>query len=134
MNIVVIDKSSTVRLKIEELLLNVGSDTSDLKFDIELFENASDALECIKECEVDLVFSSIETIGIDGISFVESLLAYDASFISRLFIVTAQTQTENIEEIRDVGAKRFIKKPINEEHFNHFIIPEINKVIRKESV
>lgn len=131
MNIIIIDKSITVRLKIEELLQAMDSEIFNFDLDILSYENATEALEHIQDYDIDLVFSSIETIGMDGISFVESLLSYDPSFASRLFIVTSQTNTENFEDIKGVGAKRFIKKPINEEYFNHFIIPEVNKVIRK---
>ena len=35
-----------------------------------------------------------------------------------------------MEEIKGVGAKRFIKKPINEEHFKHFVLPEIHKILK----
>lgn len=125
MNIIIVDASSTVRTKIEELLLNM--DFSDL--DVNLFENAEEALDYSRDNEIDLIFSAIETEGMDGLSFVESLLNDNPKYVSRLFIVTSQKNTPNMEEIKDIGAKRFIPKPINEEYFNHFVKQEIAKVI-----
>ena len=126
MKILVLDASGTVRNKIYNIL-----ESLDIGFlDIELFEDGSQALDYIKDNDVDLVFSGIETIGLDGISFVDILLRDNPKLVSKLFIVTSQTNTENFYEMKGVGAKRFIKKPINEEYFKHFVIPEINKVLR----
>jgi len=125
MNIIVVDASSTVRSKIEELLL--AMDFEDL--DIQTFSNASDALDYSRDTDIDLIFSAIETEGLDGVSFVESLLNDNPKYVSHLFIVTSQKNTENMLEIKDIGAKRFIPKPINEEYFNHFVKQEIDKII-----
>lgn len=129
MKIVILDNSTTVCLKIEELLEEMAQESDDLDLDINIYENAAEALEFIKENEMDLVFSSIETEPIDGVSFVESLLVSNPQYKSKLFIVTSQSRTDHFEEIKDVGAKRFIRKPINEDYFKHHIIPEVNKVI-----
>ena len=125
MTIIVLDASVTVRTKIQDLLLDMDSES----LDIELYEDAREALEFIRSNEVGLIFSSIETVGMDGISFVDMLLRDNPQLSSRLFIVTSQTHNENIEGIKDAGAKRFIKKPINEEYFKHFVIPEIKKLL-----
>jgi len=125
MNILIVDASLTVRSKIEELLLKM--DLVDI--DIESFFNAEDALEYSRDVNIDLIFSSIETEGIDGLTFVESLLNDNPNYVSRLFIVTSQKHTNMLEEIKDIGAKRFIPKPINEEYFNHFVKQEIHKII-----
>jgi len=126
MTIVVLDASLTVRLKIKELLLDINVD----EIDIELYEDARDALDFIRQNGSDLIFSSIETAGLDGISFVDILLTDNPNYVSKLFIVTSQHHNENIDDIKGVGAKRFIKKPINEEYFKHFIIPEIEKILK----
>ena len=127
MTIIVLDASATVRTKIEKLLLEMDSEN----LDIELFEDARDALDFIQDNGAELIFSSIETKGLDGISFVDILLRENPNYVSRLFIVTSQNHNETVEEIKGVGAKRFIKKPINETYFKHFIIPEIKKSLKK---
>jgi len=125
MTSLILDASATVRNKIHDLLLELDSE----HMDIETFEDGSEALEFIQENDVDLVFSAIETTGLDGISFVDMVLRDNPKIVSKLFIVTSQKNTENLEEMKGVGAKRFIRKPINEEHFRHFIVPEIHRII-----
>ncbi len=126
MTILVLDASVTVRTRIRELLLELDSNN----LDIELFENAEKVLDFMEDNEVDLLFSSIETFGIDGVSFVDTLLRHNPAFVSKLFIVTSQNNSDAFASIKDVGAKRFIKKPINEKYFKHFVIPEINKIFK----
>ena len=121
---VVLDASVTVQNKINDLLIEIDSE-----MDVECFENGSEALEFIQENHVDLVFSAIETTGLDGVSFVEILLRDNPKIVSKLFIVTSQKNTETLEDIKYVGAKRFIRKPINDEHFRHYIVPEIHRIL-----
>ena len=126
MNILVVDGSITVRTKIEELLMDMDFDN----LDINLFEDAEEALEYSRSNDIDLIFSSIETDGMDGLTFVDNLLRDKPKYVSKLFIVTSQKHTDSIDEIKDIGAKRFIPKPINEEYFNHFVKAEIDKILK----
>jgi len=125
--IIVLDASETVKIKIQDLL----SDMNVEDLDIELFEDANDALDYIKEYGADIIFSSIETMGLDGVSFVDILLRENPQYVSSLYIVTSQHSGDTFEEMKNVGAKKFIKKPINDEYFKHFIFPEIEKCLKK---
>lgn len=125
MYIVVVDKSKTILTKIETLLHEIGIEDLDIR----LFSDADNALDFIDENEVKLLFSSIETDGIDGITFIETVLRKDPELTSKIFIVTSQKDGENFNDIKGVGAKRFIQKPINEKHFKHFVTPEITKIL-----
>jgi len=127
MNIVVVDKSKTILTKIETLLYEIDAE----ELDVNLFNNANEALDFIDENEVKLVFSSIETDGVDGITFVDTILRKNPSLVSKLFIVTSQKDGEDFEDIKGVGAKRFIQKPINETYFKHFVTPEITKILNQ---
>jgi two-component system, response regulator YesN len=128
MTVVILDASATVRNKIHGIFDKLG--IADLN--VECFEDGSEALEFVQKNDVDLIFSAIETIGLDGISFVDIILRDKPKLVSKLFVVTSQTNTENFEDIKGVGAKRFIKKPINEEYFKHFVIPEVNKILNNK--
>jgi len=127
MTVVILDGSSTVQRKIEELLLEINIDNMD----IQPFSDGDEALEFVQNNEVDFIFSSIETEGIDGVTFVDLILRSFPKLVSRLFIVTSQKNSEQVDDIKGVGAKRFIKKPINEEYFNHFVVAEINKILHQ---
>jgi len=129
MIIIILDASSTVRAKIEDLLLEMGCNASD----VNQFEDGEKALEFNELNEADLIFSAIETEGMDGVTFVDLILRKNPNIVSKLFIVTSQVHTEHIQDIKDVGAKRFIKKPINDTSFNHFITSEINKILHSSS-
>ena len=126
MTIVILDASATVRNRIHDLLVELDSE----HLEIECFEDGSEALEYIQDNSVNLIFSGIETMGLDGVSFVDMLLRDNPKYVSKMFIVTSQKNTENFEDIKGVGAKRFIKKPINDEYFKHFVIPEIDKLLK----
>jgi len=128
--IVILDASATVRTKIQDLLFDIYSE----QLDIELYEDANDALDYIKEYGADIIFSSIETIGLDGVSFVDILLRENPKYVSSLYIVTSQNSGDNFEDMKNVGAKKFIKKPINDEYFKHFIIPEIEKSLKNDII
>ncbi len=123
MQILILDKSSIVRTKIVTLLEDIDAD-----IDTNEFENGDEAFEFISSNKVDLVFSAIETEGMDGVTFVDLVIRNNPKLISKIFIVTSQKNTEKFADIKDVGAKRFIRKPINEEFFKHFIVPEIIKI------
>jgi len=129
MTILIVDASVTVVTKIEELLL----DMSFQNLNIKTYSNAQEALEYINDYEVDLIFSSIETEGIDGITFIDLIVRNYPNYVSHLFIVTSQVDSDNFKEVKGVGAKRFIKKPINEEYFRHFVAPEIHKALKNEA-
>lgn len=126
MTIIVLDASSTVRSKIEALLLDMHFEN----IHIVLFENGRDALDFIEDNSVDLIFSALETEGLDGVTFVDLILRKDPKLVSKLFIVTSKQAAQHLEEIKYVGAKRFIQKPINEEVFKHFVTPEIDKILQ----
>ena len=125
LHIIAVDKSQTVLSKIEELLNEI--DVEEL--DIQLFNNTNDALDFLEDNEVRLVFSSIETDGVDGATFVDTILRKNPLLVSKLFIVTSQKNGENFDEIKGVGAKRFIQKPINDKAFKHFVAPEIIRIL-----
>lgn len=123
MKIVVLDDSLTVRLTIQALLeeLHVPEEC------IYLFGNGKEALQYIAENGADIIFSDINMPGMDGFEFVGKLLNLSHHFVSTLFIVSADEHMGDIANMKMIGAKRFIRKPINSRHFNHFVAPEIAK-------
>jgi len=130
MNIVILDASETSAMKTEELLndINVSS------VDIYTFDNGEDALEFIEEEGADIIFSSLELVDMDGVSFTDILLRKSPRIVSKLFITSSSKHSEHFKEVKEVGAKRFIHKPIDEKYFKHFIIPEVNKILLAKSI
>ena len=125
MNIVILDASVTARTKIEDLLLEMGVPSSD----IYAFEDGAEALDFIREDGADLIFSALEMPTMDGVSFTDLLLREYPLLVSKLFIVSSAKNSDQFAEVKEVGAKRFINKPIDEEYFRHFVAHEINKIL-----
>lgn len=129
MKIVVLDDSVTVLLTIEALLEELGVEDDDIL----TFNNGREAIDYIETKGADIIFSDIQMPGMDGFEFVDKLLTLSEHYVSTLFIVSADENFQNIRKMKNIGAKRFIRKPINSKHFNHFVGPEIAKAYEKES-
>jgi hypothetical protein len=71
--------------------------------------------------------------GLDGITFVDLLLREYPKLVSRLFIMSSSDNQDIYTEMKDVGGKRFIKNPIKDDYFRHFVIPEMEKITNKST-
>ncbi|MBV5349151.1 response regulator, partial [bacterium] len=127
MQIVVLDDSRTVLLTIHALLVELGVPDKC----ISLFSDGYNALEYIEKNGADIIFSDINMPGMDGFEFVGKLLELSQRFVSMLFIVSADEHDSDIMQMKHIGAKRFLRKPINTKHFKHFVAHEIAKVNNK---
>jgi len=123
MKIVVLDDSKTVLLMISALLEELGVEDDSIL----LFSDGHEALNYIEKHGADIIFSDINMPGMDGFEFVSRLLELSKRAVSSLFIVSADEHYGDINHMKNIGAKRFIRKPINTKHFNHFVAPEIAK-------
>lgn len=124
MRIVVLDDSKTVLLTMQVLLEDLGVQSDN----IFLFEDGYQALSYIEQNGADIIFSDINMPGMNGFEFVEKLLEVSHKFVSVLFVVSGDDTGHSVAQMKKVGGKRFIRKPINSKHFNHFVLPEINKI------
>jgi len=123
MKIIVLDDSLTVRMIIESFLEDLGVEDDE----IFSFENGHDALDFITENGADLVFSDINMPKMSGYDFAMMLFAIKPELKNRFFAISGDENRESFMKMKDNGVYRFLKKPINIEHFNHFIKPEILK-------
>jgi len=124
MKIIILDDSLTVRMIIESFLENLGV-TSDELFS---FENGYEALDHIKQYGADMVFSDINMPYMNGYEFAEILFKMHDSLKSVFFAISGEEGHEGFVKMKDNGVRRFLKKPIKVEHFNHFVRPEILKL------
>jgi CheY-like chemotaxis protein len=120
---VVLDDSLVIRLTIEAFLEDLGVEEDD----IHSFDDGMKALEFIKQNNDVLIFSDINMPKMSGIKFTDELLKMGNEYIPSLFIVSGEESLQGLKDIKDVGAKRFIKKPIDKRQFTHFVKPEIDK-------
>ncbi|MBC8238615.1 MAG: response regulator [Helicobacteraceae bacterium] len=123
MKIIILDDSFTVRMIIESFLEDLGVSDEE----IVSFENGFDALEYIQNNGADIVFSDINMPKMDGYEFAFSLFKARQDLQNSFFAISGDETRESYRKLKKIGVHRFLKKPIDSERFNHFLIPEINK-------
>ena len=123
MKIVVLDDSPTILMFIESYLEELGVDERE----VFTFESGFEALQFIKRQGADIVFSDINMPKMSGYDFARKLFIMKPKLRSSFFAISGDENRESYLRMKRNGARRFIKKPINIEHFNHFVAPEIMK-------
>ena len=124
MKIIILDDSFTVRMIIESFLEDLGVDDDE----IHSFENGFDALAHIEKEGADIVFSDIHMPKMSGYEFAFSLFKFRKDLQNSFFAISGDETRQSYREMKKNGVHRFLKKPIDGEHFNHFVVPEINKI------
>ena len=123
MKIIILDDSFTVRIIIESFLEDLGVNEEE----IVSLENGFDALEYIRNNGADIVFSDVNMPKMDGYEFASSLFKIRKDLQNSFFAISGDETRESYRKMKKIGVHRFLKKPIESDHFNHFLIPEINK-------
>ena len=124
MNVIVLDDSQTIQMIIGAHLeeLEISDD------EISSFDNGHEALAFIKENGAELIFCDINMPKMNGYEFAKSLFEFRPDLVKSFFVVSGEESGASIQKMKDAGAKRFLKKPIKENQFNHFIQQEIKKI------
>ena len=123
MKIIILDDSLTVRMIIESFLEDLGVNDDE----VFSFESDIEALEYIKDNGADIVFSDINMPKMSGYEFADSLFKTNPELRKSFFAISGDENRESYIKMKENGVQRFLKKPINLEHFNHFVEPEIIK-------
>ena len=128
MNIIIVDDSMTIRMILESHLEDLGVSEDD----IYSFESGFKALEFIYENGADMVFTDINMPIIDGYEFAQMLYVRFPQLKNAMFAISGEETKESYMKMKEIGVRRFLKKPINVEHFIHFIKPEIDKIQKRK--
>lgn len=123
MNIVILDDSFTVRMIIESLLEDLGIREDE----VHGFDNGFDALKYIEKNGVDIIFSDVNMPKMDGYEFAFKLFKMQEGIQNSFFVISGDETRESYRRMKQLGVHRFLRKPIDSEHFNHFLLQEINK-------
>jgi len=124
MKIIILDDSQTIRMIIEAHL----EELEILENEIFSFEDGYKALEFIQTHGADLVFCDMHMPKMNGVEFATILFDRRPDLIRSFFVVTAEEKSKSIQEMKEVGAKRFLKKPIDERQFNHYVKKQIVRI------
>lgn len=96
------------------------------------FENGFDALKFIYENGADIVFTDINMPMLSGHEFTQMLYIRFPQLKNAMFAISGDESKECYMQMKNIGLHRFLKKPMNVEHFIHFVKPEIEKVRKRE--
>jgi two-component system chemotaxis response regulator CheY len=120
-NILIVDDSNVIR-KVMRKTLGLTPIAFGEIFDA---EHGLQALEILKHHWVDLVFLDINMPVMDGMQFMEALRADPATKDTKVVIVSTEGSKERIERLRELGAKRYLRKPVTPEQ----IVEVINELV-----
>ncbi len=103
----VIDDDRSVRFVLAEALREAG-------FDVRDFDNARAALNVLPHARPDVVFTDVRMPGLDGIRFLETLIAQRADL--PVVVMSAYTDVQSTVDAFRGGAFEYLAKPFDLEH------------------
>lgn len=105
-NILVVDDSTTNIVLLEAILDEKG-------YKIHTAVNAKEAYSIISKHNPDLILLDLLMPKISGFEFLEEIKKDEKTKNTPVIVVSALTDSENVEKILKMGAIDFVKKPID---------------------
>lgn len=106
--VMVVDDAAFMRLMLKRILLEAGFDI------VAEAEDGAEAIRLYRIHKPDLVTMDITMPGLDGISAVKEIVAFDAG--ARIIVCSAMGQKQAVLQAIHAGAKDFIVKPFQNAH------------------
>lgn len=103
--VLIVDDEPKIRRGLESLVKNISPD-----YIVDVAENGEIALEKIRICQTDIVFTDIKMPGMDGLTFMAAARALnkDLEFV----VVSGYAEFEFAQEAMKYGAIHYILKPV----------------------
>ena len=105
-NILIVDDSTTNVVLLEAILDERG-------YKIHTALNAKEAYSIIAKHKPDLILLDLLMPKISGFDFLQEIKKNNVTKDTPVIIVSALTDEENIDKIKEMGAVDFVKKPID---------------------
>jgi len=115
-----VDDSATIRMFIEEALVNRG-------YHVETAENGNDAIRKIQEFidTIDIFIIDIIMTGMDGIALISKIRDIEIYKSTPIIVLTSMTDESAIDVAKSAGADCWISKPFDIEELveaiRHFL-------------
>jgi two-component system, sensor histidine kinase and response regulator len=106
-DILIVDDEPTNIYLLEGLLTHEG-------YSILTARNGSEAIDKLKNCNIEIVLLDIMMPEITGIDVLKYLMNTESLKDIPVIMVSAKAEAEDVEEALELGAVDYIKKPINE--------------------
>ncbi|CAD5249126.1 MULTISPECIES: response regulator [unclassified Imperialibacter] len=112
--VLVIDDEKNIRDSIKDYL-------EFYDYDVKLANNGKAGVELALEWIPDIVISDLKMPELTGFGVLEKLRATDRFRLTPIFILSAMTDTDTQNQLRNLGATQFVPKP--------FRLPELVQLI-----
>ena len=117
-NVLIVDDSSSMRMMLRKTLEVSGFDIG------EIFEagNGKEALEMLEGTWADLILTDVHMPEMDGFSFLKMLKEKDVVSTTPVVVVTTEGREERVDELIQLGASGWVKKPFRPEEIKGILI------------
>lgn len=117
-NVLIVDDSSSMRMMLRKTLEVSGFDIG------EIFEagNGKEALERLENTWADLILTDVHMPEMDGFSFLKMLKEKDVVSTTPVVVVTTEGREERVDELIQLGASGWVKKPFRPEEIKGILI------------
>jgi len=88
-----------------------------LSIDAQIAKNGEEALEILKSQDIDVLFLDLTMPVLDGVGVLQGIK--DANISVTVFVISADIQPEMQNKVLDLGAKAFLRKPVQLDALNH---------------
>ena len=106
--ILIVDDSRTIRQQVGFTLTKEG-------FSVVEAEDGQDALNKLKENEVNMIISDVNMPNMDGLTMVETVRKDDAYKFIPIIMLTTESSGDKVDRAKKAGASGWLVKPFNPE-------------------
>ncbi|MCQ2083625.1 MAG: response regulator [Bacteroidaceae bacterium] len=97
-------------------------------FNLNIFNNSIQAFEALQTVKPDVLLLDIMMPGLDGLGFLQKMRADSAFDQTRVIMVTAVSESDEITKANALGANDYVTKPINSKRLVSCIYNQIRQI------
>ncbi|MCI5066674.1 response regulator [bacterium] len=117
-----VDDSSIVRKSLKKTFALTDLEISE----IHEATNGQEALEVLNSEWVDLVFLDVNMPVMNGIEFMEALVANDELKDTQVIVVSTEGSQERLDRLKELGVVGYLRKPFAPEE----LVEKVNEILR----
>jgi two-component system, chemotaxis family, chemotaxis protein CheY len=112
-NVLICDDSNLARKQVFRSL------PDSLSTDVQLAQNGQEALDILRSQKIDILFLDLTMPIVDGLGVLQALKEEDIQL--PVFVISADVQPEMQNRVLELGAKAFLRKPIQLDILNEHL-------------
>ena len=99
---------------------------------LQQYNNSQLALDSVKADQPDIILLDVMMPGIDGFSFLSSVRENNKLDKTRIIMVSAVSESEEVQKALSIGANDYLTKPINAKRLYACIASQIQQIMEEE--